>query len=93
MTVRLSDVRAANGRWFSPMNKRLFGDVSYRLLHGKRTHKPYLVRSTYQWSDMFGRTRTLSYRVNEINPDLTIGKLLDDTFDNLDEVKDWMLSA
>jgi hypothetical protein len=89
----LSDVRAAQPEWFSRKNKRFFGDVSYKLLHGKESHKPYLVRATYQWSDMFGQPKTLRYRVNEIREDLTIGSLLDQNFRDLDDVKDWLQSA
>jgi hypothetical protein len=57
----MSEVRAAQPNWFSRENRRFFNDVSYKLLHGKVSRKPYLVRATYQWSDMFGQPKTLRY--------------------------------
>ncbi len=86
----LTDLRAAQPEWFSRKNKRFFGDVSYKVLHGKVSRKPYLVRSTYQWSDMFGQPKTLRYRVNTIKDDLHIGPLLDRQFSDLEDVKDWL---
>lgn len=86
----MSEVRAAQPTWFSRENKRFFNDVSYKILHGKISRKPYLVRSTYQWSDMFGQKPTLRYRINRIKDDLTIGWLIDRQFRDMDEVKDWL---
>jgi hypothetical protein len=86
----LTQIRGAQPEWFSRKNKRFFGDVGYKLLHGKQTHRPYLVRSTYEWSDMFGQSRTLRYRINTIKDDLSIGPLIDKQFRDLDEVKDWL---
>ena len=78
----LTEVRAAQPDWFTPENKRFFGDVGYWVLHSVSGH-PYLLRSTYAWSDMFGRPRTLSYKVNVIDPDtLEIDNLIDKTFDD-----------
>ena len=74
------------------MATRFFHDVSYKILHGKVSHKPYLVRSTYQWSDMFGQPKRLCYRINRIKDDLTIGPLLDRQFRDMDDVKDWLES-
>jgi hypothetical protein len=91
MSTTLSDVRAAQPEWFSRKNKRFFNDVSYKVLYGKVSHRPFLVRSTYQWSDMFGQTPRLRYRVNEIESNLEIGNLLDQEFVSLDEVKDFLL--
>jgi len=86
----LSEVKAVQPQWFSHGNKRFFGDVSYKVLHGKRTGKPYLVRSTYAWSDMFGKAKTLHYRINRLHDDLTVGLLVDDMFSDLDRVKGWL---
>lgn len=90
MTHTLSDVRAAQPGWFSRKNKRFFGDISYRVLHGKVSRKPYLVRSSYTWSDMFGQPRRVSWHINRLNDDLTIGKLVQQSFRDLDEVKEWL---
>lgn len=90
MSVTMSDIRAAQPNWFSRENKRFFNDVGYKLLHGEVSHKPFLVRSTYQWSDMFGQQPRLRYRLNAIKDDLTIGPLLDQEFRDMDDVKDWL---
>lgn len=86
----LTQVKAAQPEWFSRKNKRFFGDVSYRVLHGKRSGTPYLVRSTYAWTDMFGQPKRLHYRLNPIKPDLDIGMLIDQQFRDLDAVKAWL---
>jgi len=86
MLMTLSQVRDANVQWFSRGNKAFFQDVSYGILHSKEG-KPFLVRSTYGWSDMCGGKKRLVYRINEINEDLTIGALLDETFKTRDEAK------
>jgi len=97
MTVKLSDVKAAQPDWFSLKNKRLFGDVSYRVLKGKVSGKPFLVRATYAWTDMFGQPKRLHYRVNPLRDDLTVGPLVDGSqhpptgqFRDIDAVKDWL---
>ncbi len=90
MSTTLTDVRNAQPGWFSRGNKRLFGDVSYKLLHGKTSKQPFLVRSTFMWSDMFGQPKTLCYRVNTIKADLSIGPLIDKVFHSLDDVKEWL---
>jgi len=86
----LSEVKARQPEWFSRKNKKFFGDVSYRILHGKVSKKPFLVRSTYGWSDMFGRPRVLTWHINELEENLEIGNLLDTVFKNLDGVKDYL---
>lgn len=87
----LAQVKSANANWFAPGQKKFFGDVSYRVLHGKTTKKPYLVRSTNAWTDMFGQQKKLHWRVNPIHPDsLKIECLTDDVFDTIDDVKEWL---
>ncbi len=87
----LRQIKAANGQWFSRGNKRFFNDVSYRGYYGKKTGKAYLVRSTYAWTDMFDRPKVLHYRINNINQDtLEIEPLIDQTFNNIFEVKAWL---
>jgi hypothetical protein len=89
--ITLSDVKEVQPKWFSPENKRFFGDVSYEVLQGKTTKKNYLVRSTNAWTDMFDRkNKTLHYRVNSIGEDLKIGKLIETVFKTRDEVKEWL---
>ena len=86
----LTDIKAANPGWFSSANKRFFNDISYKARHGKATRAPYLVRSTYGWSDMFGGPKRLHYRINLIEDDLTIGELIDDEFASLNDVSAWL---
>ncbi len=104
LKLTMSDLRSALPKWFSPENKRFFGDVSYKVLKGQ-SKKLYLIRSTYAWSDMFGQPKTLHYRINPIEvktiddrPDaaiidsdhIKIGQLIDTTFNDMDEVKNWL---
>lgn len=88
----LSDVKAVQPEWFSPKNRKFFGDKSYRVLHGKKSGKPYLVRSTYAWSDLFDQPRTLSWRINRLHDNLEIGELLDDVFTDYHAVRIWLLT-
>ena len=86
----LAEVKARQPEWFSRKNKKFFGDISYRILHGKVSKKPFLVRSTYGWSDMFGRPRTISWRVNKLEVDLEIGDMVDQSFMGLELVRHFL---
>lgn len=92
--MTLAQLRQNQPEWFSRKNKRFFGDVSYKLLHGKTSGEPFLIRSTYAWTDMFGSPKRLHYRVNRITGESIearrIGPLVDKSFFDLDEVKDWL---
>lgn len=88
--MMLTQVRAAQPEWFSRGNKKFFGDVSYLVLYGRRTGERYLARSTYAWTDMFGASRRLHWRINRLKEDLRIGALLDPTFSTLTDVKNWL---
>lgn len=86
----LRTVKEAQPHWFSLKNKRFFGDVSYRVLRGKKSGEAFLVRSTYAWSNMFGPKR-LHYRINVINQETKkIGDLIDDTFTSIYAVKNYL---
>lgn len=88
--VTLAEVKDKQVDWFSPQNKRFFGDVAYTLLHDA-DKKPFLVRQTSAWSDMFGQAKSYTFRVNRIDSGtLKIGSLLDQEFDTLEEVKDFL---
>ena len=93
--MTLTQLRQNQPEWFSRKNKRFFGDVSYKLLHGKATGEPYLIRATYAWTDMFSESnRHLHYRVNTIKgeaiEDRRIGPLVDTVFGDMAEVKRWL---
>ena len=83
----LREVRDVQPGWFSRENKRFFNDVSYRVLHGKVSGKPFLVRSTYGWSDMFGQKPRLHWRINQLEIDLSIGDMFDEEFRTIEDVK------
>jgi hypothetical protein len=87
----IQQIKEANGSWFSPENKRFFGDVAYFGLYGKKTHEPYLVRSTEAWTDMFGNAPRLHYRINNVNKEtLKIEDLIETEFKTFDNVKEWL---
>jgi len=88
----LAEVRAVQPEWFSAGNKRFFGDVSYKVLHGKITHKPYLIRYTSAWTDMFDQPKSYHYRVNPLADNLEILSMTDDVFKTIDDVKEWLES-
>jgi hypothetical protein len=92
MTVTISQVRETQPNWFSRKNKRFFGDIQYWVLTGK-SGKPYLLRSTFMWSDMFGQPKQVRYRISEIDQQtLKIGSLVDDIFHFREDAKDWIKS-
>jgi hypothetical protein len=94
MVTLLSKIKAEQPNWFSAKNKRFFGDARYYAYRSKLTNKPYLVRATYAWSDMFGTPKTLSYRINEVNPDdFEILPLIDKEFETLKDAKEWVFHA
>jgi len=89
--MKLSQVKEAQQDWFSRKNKKFFGDVDYRVLHGKATGNAFLVRSTYRWSDMFGQDKKLVWKINELDQDTCkIRSLIDKDFRDIDSVKDWL---
>lgn len=87
--ITMSDVRAANQKYFGRGEKRFFGDITYWLLTGK-SGKKYVLRSTYAWSDMFGQPRKIHYYINPVNPDLTIEHILPNYYNTRDEAKEWI---
>lgn len=95
----LRELQEQNPEWFSKKNKRFFQDRTYFFMYSGKTGNPYLVRSTYGWSDMFDKPLTLVYRINAIDSEIidntytgkmSIGKLLDDEFDSLQDVKKFL---
>ena len=82
--ITLSDVKAAQPGWFTSENKRFFNDISYRVLTGKVSGKPFLVRSTYAWTDMFGGSRRLHWRISPLDDNLKIRPLVPTEFRDLE---------
>jgi len=89
MSVTVARVRHYNPQWFSKGNKRFFGDSWYRVRKA-RSGKYYLLRSTSQWSDMFGGTKKYVYKLNGLTPMLKIESLVDETFGSIEQVNAWL---
>ena len=85
----IQEVRRANQTWFGDGNEKFFGDISYQILHSG-AGKPFLVRLTYMWSDMFGGKRKSCWRLNPLDDVLKIKPLVDDVFPDLSAVEDWL---
>jgi len=90
-TITMSDVRAANKNHFARGQARFFGDVSYKILHGKQTKKAYMLRCTDMWSDMFGGAKKYVWVINHINQQtLEIGDRVDQIFPTEQAARDWL---
>ena len=87
--VTLQEVKAVNVAWFSPENKRFFGDIKYFILLDSEGN-PFLIRLTNAWSDMFDGIKKPVYRINKIEDGLKIGSLFDEQFKTLEEVKTFL---
>lgn len=91
----LKHLKINNPQWFTRENKRFFNDKEYYFMYSI-TGKPFLVRSTFAWSDMFGNEPKLHFRLNNLkddqenNGDYKIGNLIEDIFNSLGEVKAWL---
>ena len=87
--VTLTQVKQAQPNWFSPRNKRFFGDIDYKILHGKKTHKAYFIQHSFKWSDMFGLPKRETYLVKELDQSLLIPMNALE-FTSLDNIKAWL---
>ena len=88
--ITLTQVKEKQPAWFSPKNREFFGDISYKVLQGGVSEKPYLVRSTYAWTGLMGGEKNLHYRINPIGEDLKIESLTDKVFYTIEDVKAWL---
>jgi hypothetical protein len=88
--VTLQDVKLANLQWFDPKAKRMLGDCRYWVKYGHKSGQPFLVRSTFAWTDMFGGPRRLHYRINPLDEKLDIKSLIDKEFSDMDDVREWL---
>lgn len=89
--VTIDDVYRANPQWFAPGNQKFFGDKEY-MVRFSGTGEAYMVRSTYAWTGMLSgpSNRRLHYRINTIKPDLKLGSLINEAFDTLEDVDDYL---
>ncbi len=84
-------IKEVQPEWFTQGNKRFFNDVSYRAYYGKKSGNPYMVRSTYAFTDMLGGKKALHWRINPVNPDTKIIQpLINDQFPDIYAVKHWL---
>lgn len=91
MSVTLEDIRQANHGYFSPGNKKFFGDISYEVEMGQKTKTAYLVTYSNAWTDMFDGQKKPHYYVKPImTGDLTIGPLIDKRFWTREELNAWL---
>ena len=87
----LRKIKEAQPEWFSRSNKRFFNDKDYKGYYGKVSGNPFLVRSTYAWTDMFGQKPRLHYKINRVNPEsYKIESLIDTQFTDIYAVKTWL---
>jgi len=89
-TFSLLDLKRKNLKWFTPKNKKLFGDITYYLYFSKTTNKPYLINKTYMWSDVFSNTKKINYRIHKIDSELKINGLFDEIFKSLRDTKNFI---
>lgn len=84
-------LRESNQQWFAKGNKQFFGDRQYWGYYGGASGNPYLLRSTYAWTDMFDQPRRLHYRINKVEPNTyEILDLIDDEFNTIELAKMWV---
>jgi hypothetical protein len=91
--IKLSEVTSVQPEWFSLENMRFFGDKEYFIMTGGKTGRPFLIRKTQAWTDMFSKTPYDHYCINSLDDALKIGEIVKDEkglpqqFDNTDEVR------
>lgn len=88
--LSLAAVIQAQPKWFAAENKRFFNDQTYDVARSA-SGKPFLVRSTYGWTDMLGGPKRLHFRLNPLDPEtLEIQNLVDQIFADRDEVDQYL---
>lgn len=87
--MTLTKLKTTNKNWFTKDNRRFFHDLQYWVKRGA-SGKSYLVRSTYAWTDMFGSTKRLHYRINPVTDEGSILPLIDDEFATMESVERWL---
>tara|TARA_R100000329_G_scaffold143193_1_gene127079 strand:- start:1159 stop:1431 length:273 start_codon:yes stop_codon:yes gene_type:complete len=87
--MNMKQLREKNKKWFSPENKRFFGDINYKVLQSKKSKNSYLIQHTYKWSDMFDNEKKAVYVVKPVTDK---GAILESVaeFKKLSEVKNFL---
>jgi hypothetical protein len=87
--MTLQDLMRVRPMWFTEGNRKFFNDVDYWVEYSA-SGKPYLARSTYGWSDMFGGPKRLHFRLNLIKENFDVGPLIDQVFNSINDIEDWL---
>jgi len=87
--MNMKQLREKHKSYFSPENKKFFGDINYRVLQSEKSKTSYLIQHTYQWSDMFGHDKKAVYVVKPVT---NKGDILESVaeFKELSEVKNFL---
>ena len=86
----LAELREISPIWFSKGAKRFSQDVYYKVRIGMKSKKPYLIRLTAGFSDMFTGKKRYHFRINEIEENGKIGELLDYQTTEKDLLNDYL---
>ena len=90
----LSRLKNNNKLYFSKESIKFSNDISYKVLKGKKSEMRFLIIKTYGFSDMFDGIKKSHYRIKLITDyikyDLSKAILIDDIFNNLDDVKKYL---
>ena len=87
--VTLTEVKEKQPKWFSPQNKRFFGDVRYWVLKSKSSQS-FLIQLSDCWSDMLGGEKIYVYRLHRLDDTGKIGELLKQSFSTMEDVRKWL---
>ena len=92
----LDRVKEANNKpnnrvdWFSEENMSFFNDYDYFVVKDEFGWW-YLLRYTSAWTDMFDGVRKYHFKLNDLDQqDLKIGRLIDNEFKTIEEVKEYL---
>jgi len=90
VSTLLQRIKKAQPDWFSPGNKRFFGDCRYTARRSPQG-QVYLIRYTAGWTDMFDGVKKYHYRLSKVNGlTLEIEPLIDEVFMSFAAVKAWL---
>jgi len=88
--ITLTAVKNANGTWFSPDNKKFFGDLNYSVITDNEGDA-YLVQETEGWTDMFGGLPRVFFKVRPINGEtLILGRPFEQEFKTIEDVEEYL---
>ena len=89
MIKTLQQLKKVNPSWFSPENKKFFGDINYKLLTGSKSKSKFLIQHTNQFSDMFTGIKKAVFVIKPITIDGKIGPRVT-TVETIERVKEYL---